>query len=384
MRRVVSRVLLVVGVLMVGMGVAPAPASAAELVTDYPSVSVRPGDTATFEARVVSTQRERVELTVAEAPSGWTVRLLGSGREVGAVFADPDPTVSPTLDVEVEVPVDAAAGPYTVVIAGAAPSGPSTLALELTVTELAAAPFELTADFPELSGGPDQTFTFDVNVANNTGRDATFAIEATGPQGWDVQARPTGQAQATTLTVAGGESGTLQVQATPTPETTEGRYPIDVRITTDDVPVEGQFTAIVVGTPQLIFQPAEERLSLSAEAGGASSFSLVVANEGTAAMSGVTLSATTPANWEVTFEPETIPVVEPGASVPVTARIRPQSGAVAGDYAITMTAAGEGVTGDVEVRVQVETSTWWGFVAIAIIVVALVALGLVFRRYGRR
>ena len=383
--RRVRRMLLVAASLMVAsLGLSATPAVAVELATDYPSLSLRPGDTATFELRVISAQRERVDFEVTEAPEGWTVRLLGGGREVAAVIADPDPSVSPSLEVEVEVPVDAAAGTYELVIEGSAPSGPASLPLQLTVTELAAAPFELTADFPELSGGPDQTFTFDVNVANNTGSDATFAIEASGPTGWTVDARPTGQAQATTLTVAGGESGTLQVQATPTPETTEGRYPIDVRITAGDGTVDGQFTAVVTGTPQLVFQPAEERLSLSAEAGSSSTFALVVANDGTAPLTDVVLSASAPTNWEVTFEPETIPAVGPGETTTVTARVTPASGAVAGDYAISMTAAGEAATANLDVRVQVETSTWWGFVAIAIIVVALVGLGLVFRRFGRR
>jgi uncharacterized membrane protein len=299
-------------------------------------------------------------------------------------MADPDPEVSPTIDVEVDVPVDVDAGDYELVIAADAPSGQSTLPLTLQVTDLAAAPFEITSEFPELSGEPDQTFSFDVDVANNTGRDATFAIEATGPAGWDVSARPAAEAQAATLTVAGGETGSLTVEAKPAADATEGRYDIDVVITAEGIPVRGTFTAIVVGTPELVFGPAEELLSLSGEAGGTSTFSLIVANQGTAALSDVTLSSTAPTDWEVEFEPETIASVAPDESVTVTARIRPQSDAVAGDYGVTVAAAAEGERQEVELRFQVETSTWWGFVAVGIIVVALIALALVFRRFGRR
>jgi uncharacterized membrane protein len=360
------------------------PVAAADLVTDFPAVSLRPGDTATFEVRVVTVERERVALSVGAAPPDWEVRILGGGREVSAVMADPDPEVSPTVDVEVDVPVDVETGEYEVVIEADAPSGRSTLPLTLEVTELAAAPFEISAEFPELSGEPDQTFSFDVDVANNTGREATFAIAATGPAGWDVSARPVAEAQAATLTVAGGETGSLTVEATPAPDTTGGRYDIDVEITADGVPVRGTFTAIVVGTPELVFRPAEELLSLSGEAGGTSTFSLIVTNQGSAALGDVTLTATAPTDWEVEFEPETIATVGPGESVTVTARIRPQSDAVAGDYGLTVTAASEGQRQEVDLRFQIETSTWWGFVAVAIIVVALIALALVFRRFGRR
>jgi uncharacterized membrane protein len=364
-----------------GIGVAGA---GAELVTDYPSMSLRPGDTASFELRALSPQRERLDLAVADSPPGWATRILGEGREVAAVISDPDPEETPTIDVETDVPVDARPGVYDVVITATGPSGASTLPLAITVTELASAPFELSAEFPELSGAPDQTFSFAVEVANNTGRDATFAIEASGPTGWDVSARPTAQSQAATLTVAGGETGSLTVSASPAPDTTEGRYPIDVTITADGVPVEGQFTAIVVGTPELVFSAAEERLSLSGEAGSTSTFSVQVANQGTAPLTDVSLSSTAPTDWEVEFEPATVASVAPGEAVPVTARIRPQGDAVAGDYGLTLSAAAEGDRQELAVRFEVETSTWWGFVAIAIIVLALVGLGLVFRRFGRR
>jgi uncharacterized membrane protein len=252
------------------------------------------------------------------------------------------------------------------------------------VTELAAAPFEISAEFPELSGEPDQTFTFDVDVANNTGRAVTFAVEASGPPGWQVSARPSGQTQATTLTVEGGQQGTLSVQATPAPATEQGRYPIAVRVIADGTPVEGQFTAVVVGQPELVFVPADERLSLSGEAGSTSRFSLQVANQGSAPLEEVKLSSRAPQDWAVEFEPAVLDVVAPGQAVPVTARIRPQGDAVSGDYSLTMTAAAEGASEDLDLRFQVETSTWWGFIAIGIIVVALVGLGLVFRRFGRR
>jgi uncharacterized membrane protein len=382
--RVVLRLLALVALVGALVGTTSPPAGATELVTDYPAVSLRPGDTATFVVRVVSPARERVGLAVGQAPDGWAVRVLGSGREVGAVFADPDPDVSPTVDVEVDVPVDAGPGTYAVVLTADAASGATTLSMDITVTALASAPFELSADFPQLSGAPDQTFTFDVDVSNNTGRDATFAIEAIGPASWDVSARPTGEAQATTLTVGGGEDGTLSVSATPPPGATAGDYPIDVTVTADGVPVQGQFTATIVGTPTLVFAPTDDRLSLDGDAGDETTFSLVVENTGSAPLTDVTLSGSAPQDWDVTFEPASVASIEPGQSVPVTAHIRPQGDAVSGDYSVTLSASSGSDRQDLAVRFQVQTSTLWGFIAVALIVVALVALAVVFRRFGRR
>lgn len=84
------------------------------------------------------------------------------------------------------------------------------------------------------------------------------------------------------------------------------------------------------------------------------------------------------------FEPEQIASVGAGESVPVTVRIQPAGNAVAGDYAVGITASAGGETSDLAIRYTVETSRWWGALGIAVIVVAFVILFFVFRRFGRR
>jgi uncharacterized membrane protein len=49
-----------------------------------------------------------------------------------------------------------------------------------------------------------------------------------------------------------------------------------------------------------------------------------------------------------------------------------------------MTARGDDADDDMAIRTTVETSTVWGVVGVALIVIVLIGLGLVFRRYGRR
>ena len=71
----------------------------------------------------------------------------------------------------------------------------------------------------------------------------------------------------------------------------------------------------------------------------------------------------------------------------VTASIVPTGDAIAGDYVITFTAASSQAsqaTATADLRFTVETSTLWAIVGIAVIVLTLLALGWVFRTYGRR
>ena len=128
---------------------------------------------------------------------------------------------------------------------------------------------------------------------------------------------------------------------------------------------------------------ANERLNASGNAGDTGTVTLLVQNDGNAPLQGVELSATPPTNWDVEFEPATVDIPA-GESAQVIARITPAGNAVAGDYAVTITAAGGGLNESVEIRYAVETSGRWGLVGILVIAGAIAALVGVYRRYGRR
>ena len=91
-----------------------------------------------------------------------------------------------------------------------------------------------------------------------------------------------------------------------------------------------------------------------------------------------------PSGWSVTFDTDTIDSIPVGESATATALITPSGNAVAGDYVITMKAKADGVDQSIQVRTTVETSQTWGLVGIGLIVLVLLGLGIVFRRFGRR
>lgn len=360
----------------------PAPAGAVEVFTDFPGVAISRGGTTTFDLTVVAPEPERVGLSVVEAPNGWRTTLRGGGSVVSAVFARPVEPPKVTLDVR--APGDASPGTYRVVVRAAGASGTSTLPLELTLAEDAPGAVELVAEFPTLRGATDATFKFDLTLRNASPRAVSFNLMADGPEGWKVLARPTAQQQAATVSVDPAGTATIQVEADPPPDLKGGKYPIRVQAVGGGETVQAELTAEVTGSVRLVLATANERLNLRGKAGGTTSVPLVVANDGSAPARGVRLSATPPTGWEVKFEPETLPDVPVRDRVPVTARIRPKGDAVAGDYAVTVTAASEGASETLDLRLAVGTSGWWGATGIIIVVAALSGLAAVYRRYGRR
>src|ERR1051325_3935896 len=56
------------------------------LMTDYPAVTVRPGQPTTISLRLQNSDMapERLDLPVSGAPAGWNAKLLGGGQPVDA------------------------------------------------------------------------------------------------------------------------------------------------------------------------------------------------------------------------------------------------------------------------------------------------------------
>lgn len=363
----------------------PVPASAqqVQVTTPYPAVVVEPGGTTTFDLTVTAPGRQRVSLRVTEAPEGWATSLRGGGYVLNGVFTDP--RNPPEVQLEVEVPHEADRGVHRVVVEAASAAGSSTLELDLRVSRAGRGGVELTAEFPGLRGPADTTFTFDLDIENNTPQETSFALETQGPQGWLVEARPSVEEQAATVTVGPGDASGIQVTVDPPDEAVAGTYPILVRAVGGGRTAEAELEVEITGNYALELRTQGDRpLNVDVPSGGTSELPLVVVNQGTAALTAITLSASPPAGWNVTFRPNAVEMLPPGERVQVVAEIAPAEDALAGDYMVSLSANAAETTSDLEVRATVKTSTAWGIVGLLLVAASIGGLGYVFRRYGRR
>ncbi len=66
------------------------------LMTDYPAVTLRPGETSTVNLRLQNYDMapERLALSVSGVPKGWTATLLGGGQPVAAAMPATNSSVS--------------------------------------------------------------------------------------------------------------------------------------------------------------------------------------------------------------------------------------------------------------------------------------------------
>ena len=145
-----------------------------------------------------------------------------------------------------------------------------------------------------------------------------------------------------------------------------------------------ELEAQVTGTPELALGTADERLDVSGSADHEKRIPMIVANTGSAPLEAVKMAGTAPTDWEISFDPEQIDAVQPGETAQVTAIVKPSSDAVAGDYSLTVRSSAGSLSSSVDLRYSLGGSRTLGVVAIAVIVAALAALGVVFVKFGRR
>jgi uncharacterized membrane protein len=380
-----ARAALLLGVLGVIAGpVAPlvAAAGGVTVTTPFPAIVAEPGSSATFKLTLGVSSAQRVDLKAEGVPTGWTARFQGGGSVVDGAYVDPK--TPPEVTLSVDIPKDATAGTSTLRVIATGVSGQDTLPLSIRVAEAAAGDVTLTSDFPELKGPSTASFTFNLTLTNGTATEASFSMDASGPDGWTVAAKPAGQAQATSTVVPAGGNTSIVVSVTPAADVAAGSFPIIVTVNGAGKTVTSNLTVTITGTYSIAVSTPDKVLSTTANAGSAKPFQVTVTNTGTAPVTAVTPSASAPTGWTVTFAPDAVPSIAPNDTQTLTATITPSADAIAGDYELTITAKGAEATDNVTIRVRVETPQVWWIAGVVLIVAVFAGLYWVFRTYGRR
>ena len=356
------------------------------LLTDFPSQTVRAGETTTIRVKVnnAGLVPEPLALSLAGVPQGWKADLLGGGQPVGSVMVGVNQDV--TVQLRVEVPKDAQPGSSNIVLnAKGAQFQQASLPLTLTVGTEAPAKLSLKSRLPSLRGTPRSAFEYTLTIGNDSGKDLTVALSAQGPANFQSTfTEGYGSNEISSIPIEAGQTKDVKVKVTPPRDVKAGDYPVLVRVAAEGATAELRVTLQISGQGRLALSTKDGRLSGEAEIGKASSYTLVLTNDGTAPVEEVEMSGTVPANWKIEFNPKSIASVAPNDKKEVQVSVTPADKAIAGDYVATFRANGRGEQASADFRITVTTSTLWGLVGVGIIAVALLVLLGAVARFGRR
>lgn len=367
-----------------------------DMSTAYPGIVMKAGETGSFSLDFTSLTGDAYDasLTVTELPDGWTGYFKGSSGQISKVhipggstdaLGESSSSSSNTVTFSLSVPDDAANGTYQIRLDADAGTGSDGQILEVTIDEEETGASNFTSEYPEQQGATGTTFTFDTTIVNNRGTNQTYSLSASAPDGWQVTFTPSGESTnvASVDVDAGGSQG-LTVTVMPTENVEKGDYTVSCSAVSANDTLSTDLSVGITGTYGVTLSTPSGLLSLDAYANKETTVTLSITNSGNVDLENLNLTSSAPTDWEVSFDESTIDLLEAGATKEVTAHITPTDNVITGDYVTQISISNNETSSSASFRVSVKTSTTWGIAAVAIIVVLLLGLSAIIKKYGRR
>ena len=365
---------------------APAAEPYIELSTQYPALTVKAGDSLTFDLDLdnYSGVSQDITLSVAEIPEGWEGTFSAGSNQVSVVHVKNQATNS-EVSFAVDVPLETADGEYIIRLAARGEDFADEMEIALTVSAEEIGESSFTAEYPSQEGDATTDFTFSATLINNTLSTQNYSFTSNAPSGWQVSFQPSGESTSVAaLDVEARTTQAMDISVTPPENVEAGTYEIPVTATSVNESMPITLSVTITGSYGLTLSTPSGRLSLDAYANQESAVQLSLTNTGNSDLTNVNLTSSAPTGWTVRFANETIDIIEAGATVETTMYITPGEDAMSGDYATTITARNSDANDSVDFRITVKTETIWGLTGIGVIVVLAVVIGIVMRKYGRR
>ena len=355
------------------------------LMTDFPAVTIRPGTTSTIPLRLQNYDLtpEQYQLSVAGVPAGWTATILGGGQPVAAAMPAPDSSVA--LQLRLDVPAKTAMDVQTLTIKAEGKANQVSLPVAVALAKQLPAKLTVESKLPSLRGSPKSNFEYTLTIKNDSGRNVVASFAAEAPRNFETSfTEAYGSQELSSIPIDAGQSKDIKLKVRPPSAVDAGHFAVKVTVAAEDVSAETEVALDIVGQPQLQVSGRDGLLSARAVAAQQSSIPVVVTNTGSAPADNITLAATAPTGWKVTFDPATIDRLIPGKDAEVQALLTPSDKSLAGDYMTTIRASSRGETASSQFRVMVSTSTVWGVAGAGVIGVALLLMLGAVARFGRR
>jgi len=367
----------------------PRPERGIAVYTEYSRVTVPKGEAVKMDLTLENKGRtdETIDVKISTVPKGWKAMLKGGSYLVSGMFVSNGKSRGLALSLEPDKGIGP--GTYDFQLDAQTQDGKFTSTHKLTVTVQERTPgmddIQITTSYPVLRGQTDARFEFSIEVLNKIESDRTFNLTAIGPEKWEINFKPSYETkQISSIRIRGGQSQTIAVEVSPPREAQAGEHPLLVRVSSGEKKAEARLTVVLTGIYKIDAGTPTGILSLEAIAGKPANFSLFVKNTGSAINRNITFSSFKPENWDMTFKPEKIEALEPGALKQIEVTVKPAAQALVGDYSVGCLVNGEKSDKTVEMRVTVKASTAWGWIGIGIIVFVIAGLSALFIWLGRR
>jgi uncharacterized membrane protein len=224
LRRLLAVSFLILTTVAAGAADKPSGVTGLFLMTRYPGLTVRAGETTTIDLSLRNSNLppQEIRLSVPQVASGWKATILGGGQPVESAIVGTDSEEK--LQLRLEPPSGTGPGNYDFVVEGRSDGGTlKRLMITVTIGQELPAKLKLTTNFPALRGTATTSFKFKVTVANDSGRDATINFSADAPKNFQVTfTEAYGTQQLTSIPIEAGKSKDIEAAVALPRETPAG------------------------------------------------------------------------------------------------------------------------------------------------------------------
>lgn len=350
------------------------------LYTPYTKVSVSPGNSVSYSIDVINKGSEISNATIlaTNIQHSWAYSITAGGYNISKLAVLPGNKKTVTL--KVDVPYQVRKGNYTFY---AKAGNNVTLPLSINVSSAGSSVSEFTCDQKNMEGTSGSSFTFNTTLKNKTATKQQYALMAKAPRGWNVIIKPNYK-QATSTEVEANGTKNISYEIKPSPSATAGTYKIPVKAVSGSTATNLEFEVVITGTYEMNLSTPSGLLSTHIGAGSEKKIELSLKNTGSTDLENIELTASKPKDWSVSFNPEKIDKIAPGQTKTVYATISAYKKAIPGDYMTKITAKTPEVNSSASFRISVRTPITVGLIGIIIVVLVLLGIIILFKKYGRR
>ncbi|MEM3793486.1 MAG: NEW3 domain-containing protein [Candidatus Bathyarchaeia archaeon] len=360
-----------------------------------PYVAVYPGETAVFpvELAASSIASVTVSLSIRDLPGNWTYSFKVDDRKVQSVHLEAGKTV--TIQLEVDVSEDSPIGTYKFSLTAYGRGEhegyyfpvSEDLPLKVEVLPIEPTKLKITTMFPEVGAPAGSSLKYPIRIVNEGRTSDTFALKAEMPENWTAAFKTGEGLEVYRVYLDPGEAVELTVEADPPPRVKVGLYSLLVIVesSTGRGVVALPLAARISGSYEI--KILNVNFYTTVTAGQRTVFQLYLRNSGDSDLSNVKLisSGEVPDGFAVTVDPSVIASLEPNAESSFSVLIETETSVNAGSYYLSFKVQSDQTeTSEFSLRVDVRQQASYLTVGAILVMATVIALILVFRRFGRR
>lgn len=245
---------------------------------------------------------------------------------------------------------------------------------------------EVSSKSPSKTAMVGENPLYQIKIKNSGKADDTYRLDIEGlPEDWYSRYKETeeGKEDISELFVGSGEEKTLYLEFVPPYDVGIGEYNFTSLIQSSMGQYELNLTLKVRGSYEMRLY--SRRLSYEIKRGERASIELTASNAGKGGtITNIKPEISAPEGWTATVYPKEVASLNPGESETFTMKITPPGDITPSDYKVTVKVKSDQLEEEEDFRIIVEESSNVALYGTVLIVIVIVALAFMFRKYGRR